>query len=161
MALLIGKHLKVEASHLQELIQDHFRDCAFKNLMMDATSLYPDGFHPIRTNSLPERITHAATLLSRNDVPVTYYYVDFGISTWLKPEDTDRLVVGSDGLDQDVPELSDDVPYDPFKVDIFVLGNFFRENFTQVSTTFRPQDSVNNRSRNIQISIYLNRWLVR
>ncbi len=110
---------------------------------MDATSLYPDGFHPIYAGSLPEQITRSATLLSRNDVSVTYYYVDFGISTWLKPEDTDRLVLGSDGLDQDVPELSDDVPYDPFKVDIFVLGNFFRENFTQVSTTFRREGAVN------------------
>nr|VWO99326.1 Ubiquitin ligase complex F-box protein GRR1, putative [Ganoderma boninense] len=120
-------------------LHDHgiaHRDCAFKNLMMDATSLFPDGFHPMYTDCLPQDITLSATQLSRNDVPVTYYYVDFGISTWLKSEDTDRLVMGSDGLDQDVPELSDDVPYDPFKADIFILGNFFRQNFTQVRTIF-------------------------
>ena len=90
----------------------------------------------MRLNSHPQSITRPATLLSRNDVPVIYYFVDFGISTWLKPEDTDRLVVGSDGLDQDVPELSDDVPYDPFKVDIFVLGNFFRQELTKVGIAF-------------------------
>ncbi|KAI1785359.1 kinase-like domain-containing protein [Ganoderma leucocontextum] len=115
-------------------LHDHgiaHRDCAYKNLMMDAAPLYPKGFHPMYTSSLPRQIMRPAPLLSRNDVPIVYYYVDFGISTWLKQEDTNRHVVGSDGLDQDVPELSDDVPYDPFMVDIFVLGNFFRQHFTQ------------------------------
>lgn len=137
MALLTGKRHEVHRSTVV-MNEPRFRDCAFKNLMMDATPLYPSGFHPMRLNSHPQRITHPATLLSRNDVPVTYYFVDFGISTWLKPENTDRLVVGSDGLDQDVPELSDDVPYDPFKVDVFVLGNFFRQHFIQVCSTVHP-----------------------
>ena len=136
MVLRIGKNLTYAPLRQRKLNDANCRDCAYKNLMMDATALYPDGFHAIYLSSLPEQITRPATLLSRNDIPVTYYYVDFGISTWLKPEDTNRHVVGSDGLDQDVPELSDDVPYDPFKVDIFVLGNFFRQEFTQVSAAF-------------------------
>ena len=141
MTSLTGKYREVHG--FNTVTQIHFRDCAFKNLMMDATRLFPDGFHPMRLDCHPQQITRPATLLSRNDVPVTYYYVDFGISTWLKPEDADRLVVGSDGLDQEVPELSDDVPYDPFKVDIFVLGNFFRQNFTQVSATFGRENAAN------------------
>ncbi|TBU50532.1 kinase-like domain-containing protein [Dichomitus squalens] len=105
------------------------RDCAYRNLMMDASALYPDGFHPMYTASMPQQIKRPATLLSRDDVPVTYYYVDFGISTRFEPEDTNRLVVGSDGLDQDPPELSEDDPYDPFKLDVFIIGNFFRQQF--------------------------------
>ena len=42
-------------------------------------------------------------------------------------------VVGEDGRDQEVPELSDDIPYDPFKVDIFIIGNLFRRMFYDVS----------------------------
>ncbi|KAM5532635.1 hypothetical protein V8D89_013679 [Ganoderma adspersum] len=106
------------------------RDCAYKNLMMDATSLYPHGFHPVRLDQLPQHLRRAAPIRSRADVAVAYYLVDFGISSWFQPNDTDRLVLGTSGLDQDVPELSDDVPYDPFKLDIFVLGNFFRQHFT-------------------------------
>ena len=99
---------------------------------MDATHLYPDKFHPMHLHSQPQHITRPAIVVSRNNVPVTYYYVDFGISTWLKREDTNRHVISPDGLDQDVPELSDNVPYDPFKIDIFVLRNFFRQEFVQV-----------------------------
>nr|VWO99344.1 Mannitol 1-phosphate dehydrogenase [Ganoderma boninense] len=107
------------------------RDCAYKNLMMDATSLYPQGFHPVRLDRLPHNLRGWAPVRSRADAKaVTYYLVDFGISSWFRSEDTDRLVLGRSGLDQDVPELSDDTPYDPFKVDIFVLGNFFRQHFT-------------------------------
>ena len=36
-------------------------------------------------------------------------------------------MLGTDGLDSDVPELSSKVPYDAFKVDIFILGNLFRK----------------------------------
>ena len=100
---------------------------------MDASSLYPQGFHPIHLNYLPNQVLKPAPTLSRRDIPVNYYYVDFGISTWFREETSDKLVVGRDGLDQDVPELSDDVPYDPFKVDIFVLGNLFRNEFIEVS----------------------------
>ena len=82
-----------------------------------------------------------------------YYLVDFGISSWFQPNETNRLVSGTSGLDQDVPELSDDVPYDPFKLDIFVLGNFFRQNFTGASMTFVyvMYHGPNTRTRNLRI----------
>ena len=100
---------------------------------MDATAMYPEGFHPIRLDCHPRDLRRWAPVRSRDDVPVTYYFVDFGISSQFQPSDTDRLVVGTLGLDQDVPELSDEVPYDPFKVDIFILGNFFSQEFVGVS----------------------------
>jgi len=39
------------------------------------------------------------------------------------------LVLGLAGRDREVPELSDEVPYDPFKVDIFTIGNVLRREF--------------------------------
>lgn len=100
--------------------------------MMDASAMYPQGFHPIAPSLLPNDVSRLAPVMPRASVPVTYYYVDFGISTLFTPEETNRMVTGLAGLDRDVPELSKDVPYDPFKVDIFILGNLFKQSFLDV-----------------------------
>ncbi|PSR73557.1 hypothetical protein PHLCEN_2v10476 [Hermanssonia centrifuga] len=107
------------------------RDCSEKNIMMDATSLFPKGHHPVRAGFLPDACTPAPQL-SRAHGRIKYYYVDFGISVRLAT-DSPRLVTGGYGRDQDVPELSFHVPYDPFKVDIFILGNMFRREIYNVS----------------------------
>ncbi|TFY74874.1 hypothetical protein EWM64_g9137 [Hericium alpestre] len=107
------------------------RDCSEKNLMMDASAMYPLGFHPVKDLFLPDiNIPARSTILSRSQVGgVRYYFVDFGISSIITPDAPSRLVLGLDGRDQDVPELSDEDPYDPFKVDIFTIGNLFRRLF--------------------------------
>ena len=101
---------------------------------MDATSIYPEGFHPFLQLRQPDG-NGTARVISRYEAhrPVTYYFVDFGISTHFQREQDERLVVGEDGIDKDVPELSPSVPYDPFKVDIFILGNVFRREIYAVS----------------------------
>jgi hypothetical protein len=53
-------------------------------------------------------------------------FVDHGISSSFPPGSQAWVVVGTEGRDQDVPELSDDVPYDPFKVDISTIGLQYR-----------------------------------
>ena len=76
-----------------------------------------------------------------------YYFADYGISTWFRDGDDciegesqttrnlrkERLVVGGRGLLQVIPELSDEKPYDPFALDIFILGTLIRETFILVS----------------------------
>ena len=101
--------------------------------MMDASSLFPKGFHPSMVNRSID-LESSAKCYSRSAVstPVRYYYIDFGISSRFEGGERSRLVLGMDCLDKDVPELSYEVPYDPFKVDIFVLGNFFDEVVQQV-----------------------------
>ncbi|OSD01770.1 hypothetical protein PYCCODRAFT_1436060 [Trametes coccinea BRFM310] len=105
------------------------RDCAYKNVMVDASPLFPQGHHAMSTYGLPRDPKKPAPVLSRRGIPLRYYYIDFGISTRYAPGEHRAPVLGRDGLDQDVPELSETVPYDPFKVDIFILGNLFREIF--------------------------------
>ncbi|KAG8895599.1 hypothetical protein FRB99_000436 [Tulasnella sp. 403] len=51
---------------------------------------------------------------------VRYYFVDFGIST----RDQDK-VVGVDGQER-APELSSDIPYDPYKLDVYGLGRAYK-----------------------------------
>ncbi|KAL1946975.1 hypothetical protein VTO73DRAFT_15079 [Trametes versicolor] len=112
-------------------IHDHgvaHRDCAYKNIMMEASALFPRGFHPVIQSLLPD-ISGEAHPLSRAGVPINYYFIDFGISSRFAPDATSRLVVGSSGLDQEPPELSDTVPYDPFKLDVLIIGNLIRRRF--------------------------------
>ncbi|KAG8945125.1 hypothetical protein FRC04_001191 [Tulasnella sp. 424] len=51
---------------------------------------------------------------------VRYYFIAFGISTH-----NQDLTVGSDGQEP-APELSDNVPYDPYKLDVYILGMVYR-----------------------------------
>lgn len=112
-------------------LHDHgvaHRDCTYRNILMEATALFPKSFHPVYDELLPDGYT-PAPILSRICVPVKYYYVDFGISVFIPPDVHPKLAIGPHGRDKEVPELSETVPYDPFKVDIFILGNFFRRYF--------------------------------
>ncbi|KAH9918118.1 kinase-like domain-containing protein [Fomitopsis serialis] len=103
-------------------------DCTYKNIMMDASAMYPRGVHPVHDLFLPDAVTPARPL-PRTSVPVRYYFVDYGLSVHVPPDGRSGLVLGTLGRDQDVPELSDEVPYDPFKVDVFIIGNLLRRMF--------------------------------
>ena len=97
--------------------------------------MYPLGFHPIHATSLKDGWTYAP-MISRLEAGVKYYFVDYGISSYFPAGSKRELVFGIAGRDQDVPELSDDVPYDPFKVDIFTIGNVIRGELQAVSFLF-------------------------
>jgi hypothetical protein len=105
-------------------------DCAKHNIMMDASAMYPDGFHPLYTD-LKSNGEGTAYQLSRSSVEVKYHYIDFDVSSYFPPDVTSTLVTGLDGLDYP-PELSADVPYDPFKLDVYILGNLFRVEILRV-----------------------------
>ncbi|EJC99788.1 uncharacterized protein FOMMEDRAFT_112858 [Fomitiporia mediterranea MF3/22] len=105
------------------------RDCAKLNIMMDATTMYPKGFHPAAKLMDPSGVKPAPVRRRRDVSGVKYCFIDFGISTRFDPnvKEDERRVTGIDGLDRDVPELSANIPYDPFAVDVFILGNVYRK----------------------------------
>ena len=109
-------------------------DCIYENILMDASGMFPEGFHPVLTLFTPD-IQTIAKCVPRRDAspPVKYYFIDYGISSHFAPGQL-RLVVGHHGIDQTVPELSCTQLYDPFKVDIFLIGCVFLEIFWQVRT---------------------------
>ncbi|KAH9973838.1 kinase-like domain-containing protein [Lactifluus volemus] len=117
------------------------RDCSPKNVLMDASHMFPLGFHPVKDLLLPD-ISNPAPIIPRRHAGVKYYFIDYGISSYFPAGGSqDHQVLGLAGRDQDVPELSDEVPYDPFKVDIFTIGNvFFRKFCNDYSNLrfFRP-----------------------
>ena len=98
--------------------------------MMDASPLYPNGYHPVRRYVSVDVIENVKSL-ARIDHPVRYYYIDFGLSVHFAGG-ASSLVVGDVGRDNEVPELSSTVPYDGYKADIYALGNLFHKEFDQV-----------------------------
>lgn len=105
------------------------------NIMMNAESLYSENQHPVNVG-YDQTGQRALTPWPRSQARVKYYYVDFGISSYFPAGEANRLVTGLDGHDEDVPELSSDVPYDPFKVDVFIIGNLLRTLLLDVSNLF-------------------------
>ncbi|PPQ80958.1 LOW QUALITY PROTEIN: hypothetical protein CVT26_003529 [Gymnopilus dilepis] len=97
---------------------------------MDHSRMVPKGTH-FRRPSSHDGITSGLTWRSRWSVrPVQYYFIDFGISMRCPSQDT--KVLGLLSQDKTVPELSESVPYNPFPVDIYQLGNVFKR-LTKVS----------------------------
>ncbi|KAL5492963.1 hypothetical protein ACEPAI_4411 [Sanghuangporus weigelae] len=107
------------------------RDCAENNIMMNGDPLYPKGFHPCLP-ILDAKGKMARPRRRRDTRGVKYYFTDFGISSRFASAEEIRLVTGQDGLDREVPELRQYDPYDPFSVDVFILGNLFRKELTDV-----------------------------
>ena len=96
--------------------------------MMDASLLYPEGFHHILDDYLPD-IAKRAPVRERVEVwpPVDYYSTDFDISSSISTSIHPKLNLGRYGRDQEVPELSNRTPCNPVKVDIFIIGNLLRK----------------------------------
>ncbi|VDB85818.1 unnamed protein product [Peniophora sp. CBMAI 1063] len=101
------------------------RDCSMPNILMDAESLFPRGFHPVHTSLLPDAKSPAWPL-TRSQIGVRYYYVDYGISSYFPVGQARQLVTGDLGRDQEVPELSENIPYDPFPVDVYTIGHLLK-----------------------------------
>ncbi|KAF8601643.1 hypothetical protein BDV93DRAFT_524593 [Ceratobasidium sp. AG-I] len=109
-------------------LHDHriaHRDCTPPNIMMDWQNLIDEPFHPIR-NECSLDGEYYLKIRDRSQAPVKYYFIDFGLSTWFEDDAAPRLVTGKYGREQEVPELHESNPYDPFQVDIFIVGAFLQ-----------------------------------
>ena len=108
--------------------------------MMDGEQLFPKGHHPvyprfdiaIRRFSKPIRRRDVA-----NSEPVKYRFIDFESMINFKDSEKAPRVLGGSfafGQDDDLPELRYGVGqmYDPFPVDIFMLGNVYKKRLVDV-----------------------------
>lgn len=99
--------------------------------MMDWSSLVDEPFHPINScYSLDGE--YEIDIRKRSQAGVRYYFIDFGLSSWFENKDTPTLATGEDGREQGVPEIHGKTPYDPFKVDIFIIGAFLERELVKV-----------------------------
>ncbi|KZV79520.1 hypothetical protein EXIGLDRAFT_631816 [Exidia glandulosa HHB12029] len=109
------------------------RDCTGPNIMIDFKTLYPPSirWHPQRPG-YNDDTTQYIDPCRRWRGNARYYIIDFGISSRFEGPGP-HLVTGTFGRDQGPPELSDHVPYDLFKIDVFILANFFLDRYVSVS----------------------------
>lgn len=101
-----------------------------EHIMMDAKAIIPTGWHFVSHFCEPDGVTRISSLERRN-LPVRYYFVGFGNAYHL-PNSSKHLVTDIGGEDEDVPELREDHRYDPFKLDIYTLGNVFKKELYNV-----------------------------
>ncbi|TFY71471.1 hypothetical protein EVG20_g1546 [Dentipellis fragilis] len=113
------------------------RDCCHDNVMMDATPMYPEPWHPIKLD-MRRDWKGKARHYTRTERPVKYYYIDFGLAQHYKPEHIQPwppFTLPVHGGDKTAPENQEDKydkPCNPFATDIYYLGNLIRESFMQV-----------------------------
>ncbi|KAH7882631.1 kinase-like domain-containing protein [Phlebopus sp. FC_14] len=105
------------------------RDCSAQNIMMDASDLYPNGWHPMAPWLTRDGKYWSTPHKNRCDLNIRYFFIDFGLSTRFAPGE-DHLVVGAKGA-APAPELSLEIPYNPFKLDVYLLGKVFQEHICE------------------------------
>ena len=101
--------------------------------MLDAPQMFPNGFHPELQGLKLDISGRAEARRRRSSKGLKYLFIDFGISSSFNSFEQRGKVQGWACQDTTVPELRAGKPYDPFKVDIFVLGNLFRKVICEVS----------------------------
>jgi hypothetical protein len=99
------------------------------NMVMDSTDLIPAGFHPVKTHT-EDGIYKKIVCRTRTEVaPVKYYFTDFGLAVMYPSFDRREKLTGDCGQHHNIPELSDDIPYDPFKLDNRQMGETIKKEF--------------------------------
>ncbi|KAJ7261894.1 kinase-like domain-containing protein [Mycena rebaudengoi] len=109
------------------------RDCQSRNIMMDASRLYPNGFHPEDT-SKNRNWKGKAKHSTRTKCNPKYYLIDFGLSRMYDPANGPPLEDPIRGGDKSAPEFQGEGYYtlsDPFRTDIYYLGNMIRQEFIE------------------------------
>ncbi|KAF7306393.1 Protein kinase domain-containing protein [Mycena indigotica] len=104
------------------------RDPCLLNLMMDPSEVVPEGSHFANThrNRMGEDHYEWRDRCLVHP-PVAYYFIDFELSEYYPNGAQTAQSIGIYGQDRTAPELSDTTPYNPFKVDVYQLGNTFVE----------------------------------
>ena len=104
------------------------RDCNYQNIMMDASSMFIDPWHPVYMDKRRNNIMKDARYYSRTKRPPKYYWIDYGISRRFDANETSPLADPIKGGDKTVPEFQEITgPVNPFPTDIYYLGNLVRE----------------------------------
>ncbi|KAH9920140.1 uncharacterized protein B0H18DRAFT_1025296 [Fomitopsis serialis] len=131
----------IEGLHFMHKKHVAHRDISMLNVMMDATPMYPDLWHPQAT-VYKRDFSGRAKHFSRTERPPKYFYIDFGLSRKYNSDDGQPQELPILGGDKTVPEFQEqgyDKPANPFRTDIYYLGNLMR---TQFLNKYRGLDFV-------------------
>ncbi|KAH9478489.1 hypothetical protein JR316_0008944 [Psilocybe cubensis] len=123
------RHVREVLEVVEQLIQgiqflhEHniaHRDACRRNFMMDPTNVIPSGFHHVANYWQPDGRIHIVHKDRCSVAPVKYYLIDFETAEFFTPGSS---CVGYYGQVKYVPEMSGTIPYNPFKLDVFQLGD--------------------------------------
>jgi hypothetical protein len=98
--------------------------------MFDPSEMYPEGYHPIQL-SRDRDYRRRTKRYSRTKRPPRYYLIEFGLSRRYPSRDA---LDEPRGGDMSAPEHRRGGRCNPFRTDIYYLGNFVREHFMRVKT---------------------------
>ncbi|KAJ7682317.1 kinase-like domain-containing protein [Mycena polygramma] len=146
----VGEFVEFVEQVLEGLVFLHSRNIAHRdicvaNIVMDASQMVSSGFHFKSTLAARDGKTYLRpytgddldpfVIKSRTQAaPMKYYFIDFELSVRFPSYETRELVTGRYGqLRKHIPEISDTIPYDPFKVDIRLVGEMLRSEFVMVT----------------------------
>ena len=116
----------------------HFRDLNINNFMMEWKNMFPKGFHP-QNDLRTQNGRHSAPFFTRTQRPTRYIIIDFGMSSRYDPSDVSPREVSLIGGDKTVPEFLKGQPHhDPYKTDVYYVGNLIRTEFMLVRTSLLP-----------------------
>ncbi|KAI9443850.1 kinase-like domain-containing protein [Lactarius indigo] len=102
------------------------RNCTVNNIMFDPSKMYPNGYHISQINRRRD-LKGRAKRYTRTDRPPRYYLIDFGLSRqYASREVVDEPLPGDD---KTTPEHLRVGRCNPFRTDIYNLGNVVREQF--------------------------------
>ncbi|KAF5319772.1 hypothetical protein D9611_012865 [Ephemerocybe angulata] len=122
-----------------EFLHEHkiaHRDYCRRNVLVDPKKLIISPIHPFDPLTPPDgTLFDFKWVGSRWAVrPNQYSVIDFGYSKTFEQRE-DALTAGIVGQDDSVPEMSLTVPYNPFPVDVYHLGNMLLS-FCDVSAVY-------------------------
>ncbi|TDL29100.1 hypothetical protein BD410DRAFT_810883 [Rickenella mellea] len=106
------------------------RDCCMGNIAADSQELYPFGCRP-QCNIYNADYTWRSHPRKRSEIRIKYVYIDFGLSAWYASKDDRKLELAPWGQNKAPPELSRDIPYDGFMLDIYCLGDLVRKEWLE------------------------------
>ncbi|KAH9920136.1 uncharacterized protein B0H18DRAFT_1025282 [Fomitopsis serialis] len=107
------------------------RDISILNVMMDAIPMYSVLWHP-EAPVYNRDFSGSSKHCSRTERPPKYFYIDFGLSRKYDPANVQPQELPIIGGDKSVPEFQGEgynVASDPFRTDIYYLGNLIRRTF--------------------------------
>ncbi|KAJ7937324.1 hypothetical protein B0H13DRAFT_1945357 [Mycena leptocephala] len=93
-------------------------DVARTNIVWDTRQNLPDPSDPKGKGT------------KRQPARTRYYFIDFGLACSFSSFEERGLVKGICGQHRNIPELSEEIPYDPFALDIRQIGEMLKRDYT-------------------------------
>ena len=131
--------VRTSCTHIT-VFSTHPSDVHMLNVMMDPHELFRPLPHPVDHNRSYDFKGKTKRFI-RTGHPTRYYYIDFGLSHHFAQQHTPRVHVMFGG-DKSVPEYRDPLtPKDPYKIDVYCLGNLIYEDLMEVSPSLSGKEN--------------------